>query len=479
MYLALIEEHRGAAVESVDTPESSGIPLDVLCDELSVSLAELNVLCFKIGIDVFALDSGNTLSPSQAELIRTRSSQLDNQVAENTQSPKQNESKKAARPKTVVAFASEFELPVNEILELCHNLGFNEVDEERHLSRRQIIQLSNHLLQNEINLITQDDTRSTTALGSILEEAIAAPVTKKRAPAQRHTVGPARKRLSVLAGELDTSETQLKWLCDVIGIPLSDDSNPKFDLRYEHQLKDVVATWLHPPFELDPFTQVRLSKIAKRLKISLKETTDICLRLNIDITKHTFVSLQGEYRIIQATMGENDVQIIEDEFAVESADHSPQALSSAEERTQYRGVSLIRQDFSGVDFSNADMREVDLSYSTLTNAIFSRTWLDRGVLMRTVTLDADFAGASMHSLNADFAELQRSQFMDSDLRHASFVKANLSSANFEGADLSNANLRDAQVDNASFAEASFGNTTWIDGSIIHEVPDWEERQFEQ
>jgi uncharacterized protein YjbI with pentapeptide repeats len=99
--------------------------------------------------------------------------------------------------------------------------------------------------------------------------------------------------------------------------------------------------------------------------------------------------------------------------------------------------------------------------------------------MRTVTPDADFAGASMHSLNADFADLQRSQFMDSDLRHASFVKANLSSANFEGADLRNANLRDAQVINASFAEATFGNTTWIDGSTIHEVPDCEERQFEQ
>jgi hypothetical protein len=44
MYLALIEEYRGAAVESVDTPEFSGIPLDKLCDELSVSIAELKVL---------------------------------------------------------------------------------------------------------------------------------------------------------------------------------------------------------------------------------------------------------------------------------------------------------------------------------------------------------------------------------------------------------------------------------------------------
>ena len=464
-------------MESIDTPDSTRIPMNTLCEELSLSLAELKLLCFKIGIDVFTLDSTSTLSPDQAQLIRARSTEVPPRAAESTQSSKQISPRKTIRSRTAAEFASEFDLTIAEVLELCRTLGFSEVDEERRLSRRQILQLSNHLLQNEINLIYQDDTRSTTALGSILEEAIAAPVTKKRAPAQRRTTGPARKRLSALANELGTSEINLEWLCNVVGIPLSEDTNPKFDLRYEHQLIDVVETWTNPPFDLDPFTQVRLSKIAKRLKSTIKEVTEVCSQQNIEIHKHTFVSLQGEYLIIKAsTLHGNEAAI---QPVSDASEQTLPALAGTEERTQYRGVSLIRQDFSGVDFSNADMREVDLSYSTLSNAIFSRTWLDRGVLMRSISPAADFAGASMHSLNADFADLQRSQFMDSDLRHASFVKANLSSANFEGADLRNANLRDAQVDNTSFAEASFGNTTWIDGSIIHEVPDWEERQFEQ
>jgi uncharacterized protein YjbI with pentapeptide repeats len=213
------------------------------------------------------------------------------------------------------------------------------------------------------------------------------------------------------------------------------------------------------------------------LKSTIKEVTEICSQQNIEIHKHTFVSLQGEYLIIKAnTLHDNEDAI---QPMSDTPEQAPPSLAGTEERTQYRGVSLIRQDFSGVDFSNADMREVDLSYSILSNAIFSRTWLDRGVIMRSISPEADFAGASMHSMNADFADLQRSQFMDSDLRHASFIKANLSSANFEGADLRNTNLCDAQVEGASFAEATFGNTTWIDGSIIHEVPDWEERQFEQ
>jgi hypothetical protein len=76
MYLALIEEYRGAAVESVDTPEFSGMPLDKLCDELSVSIAELKVLCFKIGIDVFTLDSTSTLSPSQPLSFSTKPEKL-------------------------------------------------------------------------------------------------------------------------------------------------------------------------------------------------------------------------------------------------------------------------------------------------------------------------------------------------------------------------------------------------------------------
>ena len=456
-------------MESVDTPDSTRIPMNVLCEELLLSLAELKVLCFKIGIDVFTLNSTSTLSSGQAQLIRARSTEVPPRAAESNQSSKQTSPRKTTRSRTAVEFASEFDLTVTEVLELCRTLGFSDVDEERRLSRRQILQLSNHLLQNEINLIYQDDTHSTTALGSILEEAIAAPVTKKRAPVQRRTTGPARKRLAVLASELGTSETNLKWFSNVVGIPLSEDTNPKFDLRYEHQLIDVVETWTNPPFDLDPFTQVRLSKIAKRLKSTIKEVTEICSQQNIEIHKHTFVSLQGEYLIIKANTlhgNEDAIQPVSD-----ASEQTPPALAGTEERTQYRGVSLIRQDFSGVDFSNADMREVDLSYSTLSNAIFSRTWLDRGLIMRSISPEADFAGASMHSMNADFADLQRSQFMDSDLRHASFIKANLSSANFEGADLRNANLRDAQMEGASFAEATFGNTTWIDGSIIHEVPD--------
>jgi hypothetical protein len=143
--------------------------MNTLCEELSLSLAELKLLCFKIGIDVFTLDSTSTLSSGQAQLIRARSIEVSPRAVESTQSPKQFSPRKTTRSRTAVEFASEFDLTVTEVLELCRTLGFSEVDEERRLSRRQILQLSNHLLQNEINLIYQDDARSTTALGSILD----------------------------------------------------------------------------------------------------------------------------------------------------------------------------------------------------------------------------------------------------------------------------------------------------------------------
>jgi uncharacterized protein YjbI with pentapeptide repeats len=426
----------------VQVPEvkSNFVRFGDLAIELGLSNAELVTKSFKLGIRVITADIANyLLAEVEANLLRVQINELVSVEPDESQLKKKS-IKKKSKPRietsdltTPEMFAKFYQKEIGEVITFCNSYGFNIEHPNQRLTIKQINLLYKQFDIAELLKVDNLGAPLQSTFGNLLREASSAPEAKSKSHVNASHGKQRNKRISVLADELNVQEVTLRWLIGAVRVNVLEGKQPKIDVRYESLIRTACEVWAQLPEGTNMVDRMRVSKIAKRSGLEVKDLMGLSSQFNIQIQNKSFVSAaDGVY--LQTLCLSHKVEVP----ASREEDVVPMAQASlSEDRVQYHKSNYVRQNFTNVKFNGSDFKQVNFGYSDVSNADFSGCLIVESQLIRVTAVGAIFDDSKILNCSFDFADLTGASFLNSELSAVSFRKA------------------------------TFAKTIWIDGRLIN------------
>ena len=439
-YLCDIETESHDQQAQVPEVKPNCVRFGDLAIELGLSNAELVTKSFKLGIRVITADIANyLLAEVEANLLRAQINEQINIKPDDGRLKKKKVKKKSKSRiessdlTTPEMFAKFYQKEIGEVITFCNSKGFNVEHPSQRLTVKQI-----NLLYKQFDiaeLLKVDDLSAPfqSKFGNLLREARGAPEVKPKSNINASHGKQKNKRISVLAGELNVQEVTLRWLIGAVRANVIEGKQPRIDLRYESLIRTTCEVWAQLPEGTNMVDRMRVSKIAKRSGLEVKDLINLCGEFNIQVQNKSFVSAADGVYLQTLCLGHKVKTPASrvDELAIETVEN----LSG--NRVQYRNSNYVRQDFTNAKFNNSDFRQVNFGYSDVSNADFSGCLLVESQLIRVTAVGTIFDDTT------------------------------ISNCSFEFADLTGASFLNSKLEDVSFRKAIFGNTKWVDGRLIN------------
>ena len=439
-YLCDIETESHDQQAQVPEVKPNCVRFGDLAIELGLSNAELVTKSFKLGIRVITADIANyLLAEVEANLLRAQINEQINIKPDDGRLKKKKVKKKSKSRiessdlTTPEMFAKFYQKEIGEVITFCNSKGFNVEHPSQRLTVKQINLLYKQFDIEELLKVDDLSAPFQSKFGNLLREARGAPEVKPKSNINASHGKQKNKRISVLAGELNVQEVTLRWLIGAVRANVIEGKQPKIDLRYESLIRTTCEVWAQLPEGTNMVDRMRVSKIAKRSGLEVKDLINLCSEFNIQVQNKSFVSAaDGVY--LQTLCLSHKVKTPAsrvDELAIETVEN----LSG--NRVQYRNSNYVRQDFTNAKFNNSDFRQVNFGYSDVSNADFSGCLLVESQLIRVTAVGTIFDDTT------------------------------ISNCSFEFADLTGASFLNSKLEDVTFRKAIFGNTKWVDGRLIN------------
>ena len=411
-----------------------------LAIELGLSNAELVTKSFKLGIRVMTADIANyLLAEVEANLLRAQFNELVN-VEPDKSRLKKKSIKKKSKPRiessdltTPEMFAEFYQKEIAEVITFCKSFGFNIEHPSQRLTVKQINLLYQQFDMAELLKVDNLVAPLQSTFGNLLGDARGVSEVKPKLNVNASHVKQKNKRISVLADELNVQEVTLRWLIGAVRANVIEGKQPKIDVRHEILIRTACDVWSQLPEGTNMVDRMRVSKIAKRSGLEVKDLINLCTESKIQIQNRSFVSAADGVYLQTLCLGHKVKTSAsrEEELATETVENL------SEDRVQYRNSNYVRQDFTNAKFKNSDFRQVNFGYSDVSNADFSGCLIVESQLIRVNAVGTIFDDAT------------------------------ISNCSFEFADLTEASFLNTKLEDVSFRKAIFGNTKWVDGRLIN------------
>ena len=466
--------------------EDSGISFFRLADELSLKKAEMIEHCTKAGLYIYGVSLSNVIIPNdKAEKIR-KSAKKKKPGSKNSKTTSQKLSVDASIDKTLEQIAETFNITPNEILDLCLHNGFPIASISDSLTKRQRLKLMEILLKSDVDSFNANQNVGGNEIKSLVEKALKEPQKRQKILSSKKRTDkilPSNaKRVSQLSRDLGVDADELEWVCKACRVPLAGGKKMSFDVKYEERVRLALGIWIEIRDLRSDVSDVRISKLAKRLKIELKEVKHACNKVGIAIVQERFISVEDELLLLVALKFGESTGLYEystmaspSKFLVlpkpgfglvpiDDLGGNPLigSFDPLLEVQSYRNVDLTRQKITEFSFVGCDMVEVNLSHSDISESNFSNAIMKQSRLIRVVGIASIFRGTDLSATMADFADFTGSDFSGANLRGGSFRRVDFSHAVLSGADLSECDLTGAIMTEANFDGAIIENTRGLD-----------------
>ena len=411
-----------------------------LAIELGLTNPELVTKSFRFGIKVITGDVANhQFSESEADLLRESIDEPKIDKPEDGRSKKKKNKKKSKSKTdpedltTLIMFADFYQKEIGEVITFCNSYGFNIKDPSQRLTVKQINLLYKQFGIAELLKVENLGAPLQSTFGNLLLEASGTPEIKPKSHLNVSHGKQKNKRISVLADELNVEEVTLRWLIGAVRANVIEGKQPRIDLRHENLIRTACEVWAQLPEGTNMVDRMRVSKIAKRSGLEVKDLINLCSEFNIQVQNKSFVSAADGVYLQTLCLGHKVKTPASrvDELAIETVEN----LSG--NRVQYRNSNYVRQDFTNAKFNNSDFRQVNFGYSDVSNADFSGCLIVESQLIRVTAVGTIFDDATILNCSFEFADLTGASFLNSKLEDVSFRKA------------------------------IFGNTKWVDGRLIN------------
>ena len=469
--------------------EDSGISFFRLADELSLKKAEMIEHCTKAGLYIYGVALSNVVIPSdKAEKIR-KSAKKKKPGSKNSKTTSQKLSVDASIDKTLEQIAETFNITPNEILDLCLHNGFPIASISDSLTKRQRLKLMEILLKSDVDSFNANQNVGGNEIKSLVEKALKEPQKPQKIVSSKKKTDkilPSNaKRVAQLSRDLGVDADELEWVCNACRVPLVGGKKTSFDIKYEERIRRALEIWTEIRDLRSDVSDVRISKLAKRLQIELKEVKQACNKVGIAIKQERFISVEDELFLIVALKFGDSTGLYEHStmasppkvlvlpkpgnlIPIDDVGSTPliRSIKPPQAAQSYRNVDLTRQKITEFNFKRCDMVDVNLSYSDISESDFSNAIMKQSRLIRVVGIASIFRGTDLSATTADFADFTGSDFSGANLRGGSFRKVDFSHAVLSGADLSECDLTGAIMTEANFDGAIFENTRGLDSRKI-------------
>jgi hypothetical protein len=461
--------------------EDSGISFFRLADELGLKKAEMIEHCTKAGLYIYGVLLPNVIIPNdKAEKIR-KSAKKNKPGSKKSKTTLQKLGVDSAIDQTLEQIAETFGITAIEILDLCLHSGFPIASVSDSLTKRQRLKLMEILLKSDVDSFNNNQNVGGNEIKSLVEKALKEPQKpQKKVPSKKITdkILPSNaKRVALLSRDLGVDAVEIEWICNACRVPLVGGKKASFDIKYEERIRRAWEIWTEIRVLRSDISDVRISKLAKRLKIELKEVKQACNKVGIAIKQERFISVEDELLLLVALkfgestgLYEYSTMASSSKFPVppkpgnlvpkDDVGGTPLSggINPLREAQSYRNVDLTRQKITDFSFEGCDMVDVNLSYSDISESDFSNAIMKQSRLIRVVGIATIFRGTDLSATTADFADFTGSDFSGANLRGGSFRRVDFSHAVLSGADLSECDLTGAIMTEANLDGAIFENT---------------------
>ena len=465
--------------------EDSGISFFRLADELGLKKAEMIEHCTQFGLYIYGVSLANVIIPiDKAEKIR-KSAKKKKPGSKKSKTTLQKLSVDVAIDKTLEQIAETFDMTAIEILDLCLHSGFPIASVSDSLTKRQRLKLMEILLKSDVDSFNANQNVGGNEIKSLVEKALKEPQKPQKIVSSKKKTDkilPSNaKRVSQLSRDLGVDADELEWVCKACRVPLAGGKKTSFDVKYEERVRLALGIWIEIRDLRSDVSDIRISKLAKRLKIELKEVKHACNKVGIAIVQERFISVEDELLLLVALKFGESTGLYEYSTMASSSKvlvlpkpgnripvddlGGTQLIGSFDplrELQSYRNVDLTRQKITEFSFEGCDMVEVNLSHSDISESNFSNAIMKQSRLIRVVGIASIFRGTDLSATMADFADFTGSDFSGANLRGGSFRRVDFSHAVLSGADLSECDLTGAIMTETNLDGAIIKNTRGLD-----------------
>jgi uncharacterized protein YjbI with pentapeptide repeats len=137
----------------------------------------------------------------------------------------------------------------------------------------------------------------------------------------------------------------------------------------------------------------------------------------------------------------------------------------ADDNREWRSAHLALLDLEGTDLSGANVQLADLRRCNLSRSDLRETYLDDTLLSLSDLTDSDLSDSHLERVDLYKAILEKTRFLQSDMRGANLQQANSHEANFVLADLSEANMLMGDFTRANFTGANLTDAN-LEGAVL-------------
>lgn len=452
---------------------ATGELFSALAVRLGHSNASLLYVCHRVGINIFDPDYSNLeLSEVQVQAItrfvneekpaETGSNQKKKKPPRKPQKAKKKQD--VDEPRSLVDMAEYFDVSIEYLRRICDENEIPVTLDQDDLSKNNRRALIGILIATDFNSPTVGEESKT--VNPIIHTTLKVKSPNADTSASRDRA--THKRISVLARELGSTETVLRFIVDSLQIPIIEDRHDKVEVRHETDIAQALTLVDELPGELNDRGELKLKSVATRFNTSVPALIALCEEHAIPTRHKRYVSPHGGLRLATLLNNPDITAKLLLSPRPETGDPEPaediQPDISPIDAVNYQGISLARQNFEGFSFQNSMMNEVNLSQSILLNADFTGANATDGVFTRVRAMFCNFSSSVLANSRFDHADLSNADFSNADCRDTNFSNAILQNADFTGSNLSGADIRWAD-----FSGAILHNTTWIDGELVNSL----------
>lgn len=450
----------------------NGEKFSSLAARLGETNASLLTVCHRIGINIFDPNYPNLeLDDFQIHALTKHVQESKHSDDSVTKKKKKKQPFKPTNarikqddddePRSLQSISEYFDVPLESLKALCVANDIPVTTDKNDLSKNNRRKLMNLVVL--LNIKAGSDNSVIEPPENPITHVIRPAKSKERkrpAIVERATT----KRISVLAKELNTTETDLRFVIESLLIPIIKDRHDKIEIRHESEIAQALSLVSELPADFNDRGEFRLKTFASHFDTNVPTLIKVCDAHGIDTRHKRYVSQAAGLRLAALLNNPDVLKKLQSTSEVSEPAHEEEKSGEivADSPINYQGVSLAHQNFERFSFQNSLMSEVDLSHSVLVHTNLQGADATEGLFTRSRAAFSDFSHSTLVRAAFNHADLSNAVFFGADCSGANFTNANLQNVNF-----TNAILNQADVRWANFKGTVFHNTTWIDGRIIH------------
>jgi uncharacterized protein YjbI with pentapeptide repeats len=437
--------------------------------------AQATVACHRIGKNIFGADV-HTILFSESEIEQLRPSDPPPESKQKSKKPKRHIPVKkkdpdaawtALKSKSPVLIAEFLELPLDQILTTCHELGINVHGPAHELRKKDAESVRNHISISRLEAAQSNHTVDSST--PMIEVSITTPRKTIEAVGRATT-----KRIEVVARENNESIDQIYFVIKALHIPIVHGDKEKISVHHEDDIRVALGLLDDLPNDRRDRGEVRIRPMIESRGLALSVVQQFCSEKSLQLRHGKYATTEDGLRLALLLSDPAILRRLRNESHPTQETEIHENLTKSNEASDkgfvvdYREVDLSRQNFTGFDFEAALMTAVNLSFCKLVDAKFSRANIDNADVTRAICVRANFSHSQCNTTNFSRAVLEHANF-----HGASLTDANLLGCSFMGTNFSNANLKGAAIKLQPHDVIILNNTTWTDGRIVNSMADIE------